>query len=65
MSGIGGGTSLVIQWICTSNEGVLDLIPGRGNKIPIAKWWDQKKKKKIESRYTFIHLFLALGPFCV
>ena len=47
----------MIQWICTSNAGVLDLIPGRGNKIPLATWWDQKKKKKLRAGiHSFIYL---------
>ena len=34
------GTSLVVQWLrlCTSNAGVVGLIPGPGTKIPHATW---------------------------
>ena len=51
----------------------LDLIPGQGNKIPLATWWDQKKKLRAGINsfiYSFIYppihsFILALGLLCV
>ena len=43
---IGTETSLVVQWLiyCTSTARGAGPVPGQGNKIPHAMWWDQNKK---------------------
>ena len=46
------GTSLVVQWLrlCTFPVGGTGSITGWGTKIPHARWWGQKKKKKIKNK---------------
>ena len=46
------GAPLVVQRLrlCTSNEGGTGSIPGRGTRIPHAKWHGKKKKKEGRKR---------------
>ena len=42
------GTSLVVQWDCTSTAGGASLIIGQGTELSQASQYSQKKKSKVD-----------------